>query len=599
MDVSLGLGMLSLVFFATAACRVLSLPGKGCALPADLLFLIGLSVGLPLIAGDAVASLIDWLKQKRLPSWRTAVWAIIFMCLALAVLIPAMAPPSGDDWDSLAYHLAIPKLYLEHHGFYYIDFASHSNFPFLVEMLYTPALSLHSLAGAKMVHYLYGVLLVLAVVMLVRKHFTPRAAPLGALAIAGMPIVLWEATTAYIDLATALYTVLAVHLLLDYLDNSDRRALVGCGIAAGFAASTKMTGLALIPLLAIWLLADGFAYSRRIEWKRGLLYVGIALLVCSPWYLKTLVYTGNPVYPFFYSIFGGRDWTPELARNYAASQAEFGMGGGVANFLLLPWNLTFHWTEFCDRGQPWLIIGPMLLVAVPLLLLARWRKSGANNDDPSRLLFAPTRRKLIGLTLFLVAQLAIWFVLTQQSRYLIPALAILAVVIAGVAYTDERLRVTRIALHVTFAATALVGVWALTPFIRSAAPVVFGSETQSEYLSRTLPIYSVQIWINDNAPPHASVALFGDTRGFYLDRPYVWADCGHNKRFTRSFDSVDEFVRFLKSQGVGYAMVNFRNMPGPRDATATYKRVYESIAAGRFVPEYSDDDRAVGVYLIK
>ncbi len=107
-------------------------------------------------------------------------------------------------------------------GFYYIDFASHSNFPFLVEMLYTPALSWTDPAGAKMVHYLYGVLLVLAVVMLVRKHFMPKAAPLAALALVGMPIVLWEATTAYIDLATALYTVVAVYLLLDYFDNSDR-----------------------------------------------------------------------------------------------------------------------------------------------------------------------------------------------------------------------------------------------------------------------------------------------------------------------------------------------------------------------------------------
>lgn len=579
LDVALGLGMLSLVFFAMAACRVLVLPGKGHALPAGLLFVIGLIAGIPLIAGDAVLSLIDWIKQRRPPSWKTVVWVIAFVCLALAVLIPAMAPPSGADWDSLAYHLAIPKLYLQHHGFYYIDFASHSNFPFLVEMLYTPALSMGSPAGAKMVHYLYGVLLVLAVVMLVRKHFTPKAAPLAALAIAGMPIVLWEATTAYIDLATALYTVLAVHFLVDYLDSSDRRALVGCGIAAGFAASTKMTGLALIALLAGWVVIDRF---RGRVVARAVMFVGVALLVCSPWYLKTLIYTGNPVYPFFYSIFGGRDWTSELARNYAASQAEFGMGGGLGNFLLIPWNLTFHWTAFCDRGQPWLIVGPILLVAVLLLLLARCRS-----------------RKLIGLILFFVVQLAVWFALTQQSRYLIPAFAVLAVIVAGIAYADDRLRITRITLYVTFAATALVGVWMLVPFVRSAAPVVFGSETQSQYLTRTLSIYTAQEWINSNAPFKATVALFGDTRGFYLDRPYVWADWGHNKRFTRDFSSVDEFIAYLRIQGIRYAMVNFRNLPDARNATGTYARVYQAIESGRFVPEYGDEARGVAVYSIR
>jgi len=689
LDVSFGMGMLSLVFFGMAACHVLSLSGKGHGLPAYLAVLIGLIVGLPLIAGDAVPSLIDWLKQKRLPSWKTAVWVAIFVCLALAVLIPALAPPSGADWDSLAYHLAIPKLYLEHHGFYYIDFASHSNFPFLVEMLYTPALSLNDPAGAKMVHCLCGVLLVLAVVMLVRKHFTPKAAPLAALALGGMPIVLWEATTAYIDLAAALYTVLAVYFLLDYFHGSDRRALVGCAIAAGFAASTKMTGLALIVLLVVWLVMDRITrpYSHqaqpdpttppqpspergggglqahfdpttppqpspergggglqahfdpmtppqpspergggglqahfdpttppqpsperggsglRIHLGRAvadaLVLVGTALLVCSPWYLKTLIYTGNPVYPFFYSIFGGRDWTSELARNYAASQTEFGMGGGPANFLLLPYNLTLHWTAFCDRGQPWLIVGPILLVAVPLLLLARRKSTAGATDASGGFLTRSIEHKLIGLTLFFVAQLAIWFGLTQQSRYLIPGFAILAVIIAGTAYADERLRVTRIALHVTFAATALVGIWALAPFIRSAAPVVFGSETQSEYLSRTLPIYGAQEWINDNTPPDASIALFGDTRGFYLNRPYVWADWGHNRRFTRDFASVGDFVAYLKSQGVGYAMVNFGNLPDREHATGTYARVYQAIQTGRFVPEYVDEARGVGVYSIR
>lgn len=586
LDVSMGLGMLSLVFFAMAALHVISAPGSGMIRPFIVMVAVGLILGMVLIVGNEMPLVATWIKQKRLPSAATVIWVVIFVCLAGAVLIPALAPPSSSDWDSLAYHLAIPKLYLEHHGFYYIDFSSHSNFPFLVEMLYTPALSLNDPSGAKMVHYLYGVLLILAVVMLVRKHFTPKAAPLAALAIAGMPIVLWEATTAYIDLATALYTVLAVYFLLNYLDSADRRSLIGCAIAAGFAASTKMTGLALIPLLLVWLLIDRFAADRRIEWKHGLMFVGIALLACSPWYLKTLIYTGNSVYPFFYSIFGGRDWTAQLAHGYATSQAKFGMGHGLASFIMLPYDLAFFWAEFCDRGQV-LIVGPILLVAAPLLLLARY-----------------SSRKLIGLTLFFFAQLAIWFVLTQQSRYLIPSFAILAIVIAGIAYTDDRLRIARIALYVTFAATAVFGVLMLGFQIVTTAPVVFGSESQDQYLSKTLPIYATEKWINDHAPPKAKIALFGDTRGFYLNRDYVWADWGHNKRFTRSFTSVDDFITYLKSQGITYAMVDSRWMPAPDKANGTYECVYQAIRASRFELVHTgmasyDSDTSISVYKIK
>lgn len=578
LNTSLGLGGLSLLLFALGALHSLQLVH-------DLTVVIAVSASISalIVLGIAVLHIRDWVKaanRSGLPSWKTIVWILAFVCLGVAVLIPAAAPPSGSDWDSLAYHLSIPKLYLQHGGFYYIDSISHSNFPFLVEMLYTPALSQGDPAGAKMVHYLYGVLLVLAVVMLVRKHFDANAAPLAALGVVSMPLVLWEATTAYIDLATALYTVLAVCLLLDYLDKAELRALIGCGIAAGFAASTKMTGLTLIPLLALWLLIDRWSAQGRVEWKRALAFAGVALLTCSPWYIKTFIYTGNPVYPFFYSIFGGKDWTTELAQNYTMLQAKFGMGHGIAWFLMLPWNLTFHSDRFYDT--PGLFIGPILLVAVPLMLIAKYKS-----------------RKLLGLTLFFLAQMVIWFTLTQQSRYLIPAFALLAVIIAWIAYSDDRFKITRVALYVVFAAMALFGVLTLWPSVESAAPVVFGSETQDDYLSRTLSIYPAEKWVNENTPPNVRIGLFGDTRGFYLDRFYVWADPGHNKRFTRRFASVGEFVSYLKRQGVGYAMVNFRFFPQRDGAAGSAKLVYQAIGNGQFEQVYGDETGRVAVYKIR
>ncbi len=158
---------------------------------------------------------------------------------------------------------------------------------------------------------------------------------------------------------------------------------------------------------------------------------------------------------------------------------------------------------------------------------------------------------------------------------------------------------TRVALYVTFAATAVFGVLTLVPAVRSAAPIVFGSETRSDYLTRTLPIYPAQEWINNNTPPKATVALFGDTRGFYLRRPYVWADWGHNKRFTRDFASVDEFVGYLKSQGISYAMVNFSNMPSPPKATRTYRLIYQAIDTGRFVPVYYSEGSTTAVFEVE
>jgi hypothetical protein len=199
-----------------------------------------------------------------------------------------------------------------------------------------------------------------------------------------------------------------------------------------------------------------------------------------------------------------------------------------------------------------------------LLLFARYRSS-----------------KLAGLAMFFMAQLVIWFCLTQQSRYLIPAFAILAVIIAAIAYTDERMKYIRTALIAAFTATAVFGILTESDMIKIAYPYVVGHQTQQQYLSRYLSIYPAQEWINSHTPSDAKIAMFGDTRGFYLDRPYFWADPGHNLKFTRDFDSADEFLAYLKTQGISYAMINTYMIPSRKNATGTAKHIHDLIDDGR------------------
>jgi 4-amino-4-deoxy-L-arabinose transferase-like glycosyltransferase len=570
-DISLGLGVLSLVGFAVSALQLLKSP---------LLIII-----YAVFAIIGVVSIIkgDWhIKRSFALSHfrdkKSLATAILLAIIAIAVLIPALAPPSMSDWDSLAYHLSVPKLYLEHGGMYYISFMSHSNFPMLMETLYTLPLKLGHPAAAKMVTYLTAILLIASVVTLAKKHFDEKSAPFAAVALAGMPIVMWLATTAYIDLSTALYMVLAVHLLLNYLDG-DRACLVGSAFAAGFAASTKMTGLIVIPLIAAWLVVSRKASGINSRYTKPLLFVVVALLVCSPWYIKTYIYTGSPVYPFFYSIFGGRDWTSELAANYASLQAKFGMGHDITAFLMLPYNLAFHSERFYDT--PGLFVGPIFLVGLPVLMLAKYRS-----------------RKLVGLGLFFLALLVTWFGLTHQSRYLVPGFAILAVIIAALAYGNERFRVSRYALWVVFVITSLFGIWTLYPAITNASPVVFGRESRDEFLTRTLDVYPADKWINDNLPKDAKVALFGDTRGFYLDRDYVWADPGHNAEFTRNYRSSDELVDYLKSRHVTHIMINYRFFPKRGKGT---QAMYDAIDNGLLEQIYPDGDGlgSAAVYAVR
>lgn len=575
-DTSLGLGCLSLVSFLLG---IFQLYGKG----HKYILIIPILLALPQIPGVLCdfGGIIARIVKNR-PSLLSIFTGILLFALFAAVLFPALAPPSCSDWDSLAYHLSIPKLFIQHGGIYYIDFSSHSNFPFLMEMLYVFPLWFGSAVGAKLMHLWMGVLLIAAVAVLTRKHFNPKAAPLAVIACAGMPILLWEATTAYIDLATALYTVLSIHLLLDYLDERKRPYLIASAIAAGFAASTKMTALSLFALIPIWLfLQSSTRFSlRSLPWKRGLMFVGIAALVCSPWYIKSFVYTGNPVYPFFYSIFGGRGWNAALADQYSTLQAHFGMGHDIRkNFFYLPWDLAFNSEKFYDTKG--LFIGPILLALVPLLFLLR-----------------NASKKLIGLTLFFLTQMLIWFMLSQQSRYLIPNFAIASVLIGAISYSDKRYRVTRSALMLCFVLTAFFGILTLYPQDQSTYSYVCGNETREQYLERTLGIYSAQEWINETLPGSVKVALYGDTRGFYLDRDYVWADPGHNTVFSVKIDSVDELIRCLHSRGVTHALVDYGiSFPRRENASGIAKLIYQAIDQGRFQQVYPYDNIPVPAYV--
>ncbi|MDH7601037.1 MAG: hypothetical protein QHI38_02710, partial [Armatimonadota bacterium] len=178
-DTAVGLGVLSLLLFAAAALQLLHckwIPAAVCGLG-----LLGLGIWLPGI----VAGASRVFKRER--SKPQVLCGLLLLVLAVAAFVPAVAPPTMSDWDSLAYHLAVVKLWIKHGGFYYIDFASHSNFPFLLEMLYIPGVIIDQPGAAKLVHYWVGVLLVAAVALLARRHISRGSAWPSALAFAGMP----------------------------------------------------------------------------------------------------------------------------------------------------------------------------------------------------------------------------------------------------------------------------------------------------------------------------------------------------------------------------------------------------------------------------
>lgn len=518
------------------------------------------------------------LQSPKSRDWIAAFCALGIVAVGAWVLVRALAPPVSDDWDSLAYHLAVPKLYLQHGGIYYIPFTSHSNFPFGVEMLYTSALAFGLIPAAKLFHYAFWIFTLLGIYSLGRTYYGVRTGVVAASLFAVMPAAIWEASTAYIDLATTFYTMLAVIALLACADSCDRRWAVFCGVAAGLAATTKMTALGAIPLLAIGAVALGWKMCREIDLKSRLGDAGFmalaALLAAAPWYIKTWIQTGNPVYPFFFEIFRGRDWNSQLAQTYRSLQMQFGVGHSPADFVMAPWNLAIFSERFYDR--PGLYVGFIFLAFIPFIIIASMRD-----------------RRSAGLTVFAGGLGVIWFMLSHQSRYLLPVFAVLAVPAAYGLTSLKGLKAARYAGYTALAVSALFAFLFAAQIGSASIHVVLGNESRNDYLARTVDTYRMTEYIN-TLPENTKVVLFNDTRGFYLDREYLWGDWAHNTVIPyKDISSAEQFARFLRSINVTHALIRgVHNLPEGHES----KLIKSAIDQGYFRDVAGDESYPVVVY---
>ena len=131
-------------------------------------------------------------------------------------------------------------------------------------------------------------------------------------------------------------------------------------------------------------------------------------LAASPWWIRNLVFTGNPLHPFAHGLLGGAGWDAERAEVLSRMLGSWGAGGGWLDTLLLPWTLTMSGRFFSEEHFDG-VIGPVFLAGAPLVALAV-RKSPAHAI----------------VLAFAAAHAGLWLVTTHQVRFLLPCLAALA-----------------------------------------------------------------------------------------------------------------------------------------------------------------------------
>ncbi len=505
-----------------------------------------------------------------------ALYAFVVCALTFAL---CLAPPNGGDYDSLVYHLAAPAQYIRAGQIIELPYDHHTYFPFTLEMLYMIGLLWSGPVLAKLFHWLM-LPLICALLIGTSTRYVTRRAGLAASAIwCSLPLVMWEASTAYIDLALVAFTLGALWCFFRWSEGTsstrcemqtprDARWLWLCGAMCGFCLGVKYTGVVTV----FWLLcAIVFVMlrARKIEAKPILAFVGVTLLLGGGWYGRNALWTGNPVFPFAYEVFGGEGWTAEMARRYTQEQQILGFGKAPVDILLLPWRLSMTPLSVgvdsngLAGGQPfWPLlgglannnqtglfevrglllvsfIGPILLALGAPLLFAR--------QKPSWIRFCGWNVLYFGV---------VWIVSTQTFRYGLPLFMLICVVCGyGFALFGTRSSVLRWTANLALCAWLLWSAAFSNYAARNAWNVVAGKRTPESYLAATVAPYRIMQWMNLHLPLNAVVAVYAEPRCFYLQRAYFWADPYQNTLFPAD-GSPDALLDALKSRGATHVLLN-------------------------------------------
>lgn len=495
--------------------------------------------------------------------------AIYLAVVFLLTFVLTLAPPSGADYDSLVYHLGVPQQYLQAGRISELAYDHHSYFPLGTEMLFTLGLWLKGPVLAKLFHWLMLPLSCLVLVAIGRRHLTLRAGLLAAALFASIPVVQFEASTAYIDLALTAFTLLAFMAFFDWQETRSFRSVLLCAFFCGVCLGTKYLGVLTFGWLFLAMLLN-MARAKQVEVKPLLAFCVLPLLIGGGWYFRNFAWVGNPVYPFAYGLFGGQGWTAQMAEAYAQDQKAYGFGRTLIDMLWLPWRLSMtpfnvgfvnsqmvgqgYWPltnavttagntgAFEARGLiGQSILGPALLAFSAPVLFMKGRPSVVNFALASMLFF-----------------FAFWALTGQYLRYLVPAYAILGIAAGwGIDRYLERSAVLKYTSGVVLACCLLFSPYYVLKSSGSTLPVVLGAQSPDEYLARTFSGYDAMKWASTNTPATSYFAVYGEPRTYYLGRPHFWADDQHNNLIDyEKIKSAANLVDALRGQKATHILLN-------------------------------------------
>ena len=497
--------------------------------------------GAWLLLGLGLAPLAAWRHRAHLaPSLPATAWGALGLGVLLAlgaVLVPFVVAPEASV-DALAYHLLIPKLFLEQGRIAHLPLFIESNYPNLAEYVYLPVLMLGDEVVCKCLHFWMAVAVLLSLASLSRALFPTSSPVLAPALFASMPVVAIHMGWAWNDFFFTLFVLTALAHLMAYDDLRQARPALAAGLMLGLAVWTKYTFILYVILFAL-LLCWGMARRR---WRVGhvaLFGFGVAAVA---WLhlLEDYSFTGNPVYPFLNGLFQSPEWTDTTARYFHDA---------LRLWEIRPWRASTYLTFAVP-----LFLRPRLIDThpgvMPLLLVP--------------LLFLPARNERLRVPrAFLLCGALAWLGLHSTTRTLLSLLAVLLCLGAGALQESFTGRGRQAAMAIVVVAS-VANLWvAMVIGYAYFAPIRYflGLEPRAAYLSQVAGSQPAYDLLNASRDV-GRVLVVSQHEPYYLAKPYLFSafsDTPIAEHVVGDAVTVDGVARRLAAAGITHVMV--------RDAT--------------------------------
>ena len=462
---------------------------------------------------------------------RPAVEYLVFLFPLVYAILPS------SFYDTLAYHLGIPNLYLQNGGFIPTPQLFYANTFIYYEIATIPAVFAGDMVP-RLFHLLMGCLLVWGIIDFAVAYWGIKKRYILLLTVVSMPMTMFILTAVKNDLPCAVFIFLGIRAFL--LDKKIVSALFW-----GFAIGVKYTNI--VPL-AVFLLLQLFLAVKEKRFRmffRDMIVFGvICLAIISPLLVKNYVYTGNPVFPFLHNTFDNKIQYWDVSRLEALKQDAKKLFYSFKDLMKFPAAISFE--ELGSGGR----VGPLFLIFLPFLAfgIPSTRQKFKGRNSPFVLLGFALFTLLIGGYAKLSTR--VWYI----------AFLIMSIYVA-LAYEELHeqspgaVRKVMTVIFFTVVGFNVVNGFGLQEFLYRSHDLFTGKVGIAEYKSLTFPASQAFEFVNENTPVDARVLLVGEGRSYYLKRPYDLAsgyDYSILKRYLSHSQLPGELSRALKAEGFKY-----------------------------------------------